>query len=459
MSIYLNNIMSYIPELILLIGICVQGIFQRFSKSLTIIFLCFGLISLFLISFYPNEFYIHLFKILICLSSGMIYCLSSKRRTMKNIKYFNFIYLFAIIFLMQINSAQDFLSLYVNIEIFSICIFFLLSIEKTKISFPETMKYLIFSCCSSFFLLLGIAFLYGLTGSLSFQEIYTYLISSQNYSFSTYIIPYFLILTGILFKLGIFPLGNWVVDIYKNIDTKIVTFISVVPKLAIFSALLKILGMLISFETSFILILFALFSGLYGCCYGLKSSNLKVLMACSSYLNISYMLVALALYSRISLSAMFFYWLVYIFMNIGAFSGIMALEHSNLVNKHNCFRGYFYKNPIFATCFGICILSFIGLPITGGFVAKIYLIAGILNSGIIVLPLLVALFGLMVLSCVFYIKILKNMFIILPYKENILIKTKSANKLILYACTFLILVIGFYPIWFIKFCELISLYI
>ena len=91
MSIYLNNIMSYIPELILLVGICVQGIFQRFSKSLTIIFLCLGLISLLSISFYPNEFYIHLFKILICLSSGMIYCLSSKRRTMKNIKYFNFI--------------------------------------------------------------------------------------------------------------------------------------------------------------------------------------------------------------------------------------------------------------------------------------------------------------------------------------------------------------------------------
>lgn len=459
MSFSLSNVVNYIPELILLIGICVQYFSQKFSKILTIVFICLSIVSLFTISFYPNNFYIHLFKILICLSSGIIYCLSSKRRTMKNIKYFNFIYLFAIIFLIQINSAQNFLSLYVNIEIFSICTFFLLSIEKTKISFPETMKYLIFSCCSSFFLLLGISFLYGLTGSLCFQEIYTYLISSQNYSFSTYIIPYFLILTGLLFKLGVFPFGNWVVDIYKNIDTKIVTFISVVPKLAIFSALLKVLGVLISFETSFILILFALFSGLYGCCYGLKASNLKVLMACSSYLNISYMLVALALYSRISFSAMFFYWFVYIFMNIGAFAGIMSLEHSNLINKQNCFRGYFYKNPIFATCFGICILSFIGLPITGGFIAKIYLIAGILNSGIIVLPLLVALFGLMVLSCVFYIKILKNMFIILPYKENILIKTKSANKLVLYACTFVVLIIGFYPIWFIKLCELISLYI
>ena len=73
MSIYLNNIMNYVPELILLIGIFVQSLSQRFSKSLTIIFLCLGLISLFSISFYPNDFYIHMFKILICLSSGIIY--------------------------------------------------------------------------------------------------------------------------------------------------------------------------------------------------------------------------------------------------------------------------------------------------------------------------------------------------------------------------------------------------
>ena len=182
-------------------------------------------------------------------------------------------------------------------------------------------------------------------------------------------------------------------------------------------------------------------------------------MACSSYLNVSYMLVALALYSRMSLSAMFFYWLVYIFMNIGAFSAIMALEHSNLVNKNNCFRGYFYKNPLFASCFAVCILSLIGLPVTGGFVAKIYLIASILNSGIVVLPLLVLLFGLMVLSCVFYIKFLRNMFMILPYKENILIKTKSANKLVLYVCTFVILIIGICPMWLMKLCESIAFYI
>lgn len=459
MSFILNNITNFLPEVILFFGIILQSLFKKYSGLVTLFSIVSAFVSLLSVSFYPNELYMYMTKILICISAGVIYCLTSRRKIFKNIRYFNFIYLFSIIFLMLITSVKDFFSLYVNIELFSICMYFLLSIDKAKISISETMKYLLMSCIASFMLLLGAVFLYGFTGSLNFQEVYNYLVTHDNYSFSTYIIPYFLILTGLLFKLGVFPFGNWIVDIYKNIDTKIVTFVSVVPKVAIFSALVKILGIFVSFETSFILILFALFSALYGCCYALKTSNLKELMACSSYLNVSYMLVALALYSRMSLSAMFFYWLVYIFMNIGAFSAIMALEHSNLVNKNNCFRGYFSKNPLFASCFAVCILSLIGLPVTGGFVAKIYLIASILNSGIVVLPLLVLLFGLIVLSCVFYIKFLRNMFMILPYKENILIKTKSANKLVLYVCTFVILIIGICPMWLMKLCESIAFYI
>lgn len=459
MSLVINQFSNFLPELILFLGILMQSFFRKYSSIITLLFIVITFISTLSISFYPNELYMYMIKILICISAGLIYCLSSKRRFLKNIRYFNSMYLFSVIFLMLMTSVKDFFALYINIELFSFCIYFLLSIDKTKFSISETMKYLLMSCVASAVYLLGTAFIYGLTGSLNFQKVYNYLLVHDNYSFSTYIIPYLLILTGLLFKLGVFPFGNWIIDIYKNIDTKIVTFISVVPKLAIFSALLKIMGVFITFETSFILILFALFSALFGCCYALKSLDLKELMACSSYLNISYMLVALAIFSRMSLSAMFFYWLVYIFMNIGVFAAIMALEYSNLVNKNNCFRGYFYKNPLFATCFAVCIFSLIGLPITGGFVAKVYLIIAILNSGIIVLPLLVCLFFLMVLSCVFYIKFLRNMFMLCPYAENILIKTKSANKFVLYVCTFVIVIIGIAPMWLMKLCESIAFYL
>lgn len=453
------NIANYLPEIMLLLGAVIQTFSKKFSSVITLITIIGATISILATNAYSSDLYIYIFKILICISSGIVYCLSSKGKIKQNIRYFNFIYLFSIIFLMLITSVTDFLSLYVNIELFSICLYFLLSAEKRKISYSETIKYLIFSCCASFGLLIGVSFLYGLTDSINFQNIYTYLITHDNYSFSTYIVPYFFILSGLLFKLGIFPFGNWVIDIYQNIDTKIVTFISIVPKLAIFTALIKVLGILISFETSLILILFALFTSFFGCCYALTTKNLKTIMASSSYINVSYMLIGLSLYTKMSLSAILFYWLTYIFMNIGAFSAILALEHSNLVNRCKDFNGYFYKNPIFAGCFSICIISLIGLPLSGGFIAKIYLITAILNSGIIVLPLLFVIFCIMVVSFIFYIKILQKMFIVLPYKQNYKIKTKSANKIILYACTFSTIFLGLFPCWFIRLFETIINYI
>lgn len=454
-----SNLINHIPEIIILIAAIVQLFCKRISSYISFSALALAMLSFVTSMVTPSELYSYLFKIMISLSGLLVLCLYSRRRIVKNITYFNFIYLFAVFFLIMIASVNNYLALYINVELFSITLYFLLSVNKSQISYPETIKYMISSSIASAFLLLGAGFIYGLTGTLSFQGVYDYLTQSDNYSFSTYIVPYIFIITGILFKLGVFPFGNWVIDIYKNTDTKIAAFISVVPKLAIFSVFVKILGAFVSFETSCVVILFALFTGMFGAVYGIKSTNLKVIMACSSYINISYMLIALALYTKISISAMLFYWITYIFMNIGAFAGIIALEHSNLAEKCFDFRGYFYKNPVFSTCFGICIISLLGFPITGGFVAKLYLLAGVLNTGIIVIPLILAMVVIMIMSAVFYLNIIKRMFMIKPYEDNIIIRTKGANRLILYTCTVGVIMTGLFPAWFIRICESIAIYL
>ena len=459
-----NNFISYLPEIVTVIGMGINILLSFFKDKyvnkianfITYTTLLFGLYFLFTAQINSYTLFPHFFKILISISTLLVLILKTKKIYKL---HFNIFILASTLFLMMIINSENYLNLYVNIELFSISLYFLMSMDKYKYSFSETIKYMISSTLASLFLLFGTAFLYGLTGSISFYDISNYINENQNYSLSTYIVPYIFIISGIVFKVGILPFGKWIIDIYKNIDARVVTYISVVPKLSIFVALYKIVGIMISFETTLLLILLSIFTALFGIFYGYGIKNLRGIMAASSYVNISYMLIALAVYTKISMSAMIFYWLAYIFMNIGVFAGIIILEHSNLMNRNKDFRGYFYKNPIFSIALALCILSLLGLPITSGFIAKIYLLAGILNSGIIIIPVIFIMLFIMIVSVCFYIKPLKDMFITLPYNENYVIKTKSANKIVLYVCTFITLFIGILPALFIKLCETISFYI
>ena len=458
-----DNVIKFVPEIVLIITIFIQFILSFFSKRrianfVSLLGMFISAISLINSFIYPTELYITFFKVLILISSMIVLNLTSCKSVIKRLFTFNILYLSSVFFLMMIVNSNDYLSLFFNIELFSLCLYFLISIDRKKITVAETIKYMIMSVLSSAFLLLGVSFIYGLTGSLEFYNIREYFAYNQNYTFSSSIVPYIFISIGLFFKLGVFPFGNWVIDIYKNINTKLVTYISVIPKLAIFTVLIKILPSIISFEFSLFIIFLACITGGFGVLYGLKSKNLKEIMASSSYINVSYMLMVLALYTKISLSALMFYWICYVFMNIGAFAGILVLEHSGFTNNCVDIRGYFYKNPIFSLCFIVCIVGLMGFPITSGFVGKLYLVSGILNSGIISIPLLLFMFFLMVSSVVIYMNIIKRGFEDKYFKDAYFIK-KSANTYILYVCTLVTIFIGLFPAWGMKFCELVSYYI
>lgn len=457
----LNNITYYLPELIILIGVFFQTIFSFFNfKRISNIFslatlILSGCIIVF-VAINPLELSSYLFKILIIISSLLIFFLKTRRVFTKKLILFNTLYLSSIFFLMMIINSNNFLSLYLNIELFSVTLYFLIAFDRFKKSISETMKYMFSSIIASSFLLFGVAFIYGICGHINFSEIKYHIEHYPNYSFSTYIFPYLFVFCGLLFKLGAFPFANWMIDIFKNVDTKIVAYISVVPKLAIFSVFIKVFSSIVSFEIALLIIFSAIITGLFGVVYGFKSKNIKEIITCSCYINVSYMLIAFALYTRISLSSVIFYWITYSFMNIGAFAGIIALEHSNLANKDFNYCGYFYKNKFFSICFALCILALWGLPLTSGFIAKIYLLTAILNSGLILIPIILFMFIIMVLSTIFYLGIIQNM--IAKNNKDIIIHTNKRNKLILYLCTFITLVIGFSPAFLIRICEIISYY-
>lgn len=456
----------YLPEFIILITAFLQilclffkhNISRVFPNIITIFGMSLSIICLIFIAIDTSSLIYNTFKIMIYISAILIYFLSSRKIYIKKNIYFNIFYLLTLYFLNLMIDSDNYLSLYINIELFSVAMYFLMTIDKSKKSFSETIKYQLSSALATSFLLIGSAILYGLTNKIDFQHITDYINQNNNYSISTFILPYVFIITGILFKLGAFPFGRWLIDIYTNIDTKIVAYISIVPKLAIFAVLMKMIGSMITFESSLILIIFALYTALFGIIYGFKINRLKSIMAASSYVNISYVLIGVAAYTHISISAVIFYLISYIFMNIGVFAGILCLEHSNLTNNTQNYQGYFYKNPFFALSILFCFISLVGLPISAGFVAKIYLVLSILYSNNIFIPVIIAMFAIMIFSIVFYIRPIENMFLKLPYSKNCEIKTRGVNKYILYICSSITIIMGLFPQYLLEFCETISKY-
>ena len=169
---------------------------------------------------------------------------------------------------------------------------------------------------------------------------------------------------------------------------------------------------------------------------------------------LSYIIIAVSLFTKFSISTVLFYLLTYIFMNIGTWVGITTLRNST---KNPTLDGLIHKAPLIGSCFFICLISLLGFPISSGFISKIYLLAGVINSGLIILPVIFAMILIMVSSVIFYIRPINKIFA--PASEHSKILIDSTNKIILCLCAGITILLGVFPTYAIRVCEAISAYL
>jgi len=456
----IDTIQNYIPEIVIGFSIILEVILSfskekltyTISNAIAFIGLVCATYSLIDATVLPSELYMSLLKILICFDSKGIF----KARSTT----FNIFLLSAILFSMLIISSNDFLSLYVNIELLSIATYFLLAFDRKATTVKESLKYLVTNLVASALYLIGVAFIYGLSGSIDFNGISSRINNiHSDYTISTYIIPYTFIISGLAFKLGVFPLANWMIDVFKRVNVKVLAYNSTIPKIAIFGAFIKVLSPVSWFEIALIMSILGLVTAFWGGFYGIKENNIKALMGCSSYINMSFIFIAAGFYTKLTIANVLFYLVAYTITNLGAWAGISVLENSNYHDENFNFQGYFYNNQFFTINFSVCIIALLGFPVTSGFIAKIYTISGILNSGILAIPVLFFLIFSMIIGVVFYLNILRKMFRNNPVTRNEVIETSvKNNKIILYLSSAFTIIIGLAPAWLIKMCESISLY-
>lgn len=280
-------------------------------------------------------------------------------------------------------ASNELMMVFLGIEISSIASYVLAGyLRDDKRANESALKYFLLGSFATGFLLYGISWTYGLTGSTNLNEIAAVLGNSDIAPDSVLTgAAAALILAGLCFKVSAFPFQSWAPDVYQGAPTPVGAFLSAAPKAAAFATLVRI------FFTAFepmadrwvpLLTVVALLTMIVGNMAALWQTDIKRMLGYSSIANAGYVLVAVAAHSTLGVSAVLFYLAAYSVMNFGAFAVLSMRDQTELSD----FNGLSKRQPMTAALMSIFMASLIGLPLTAGFFGKFYIFKSAIDAGL-----------------------------------------------------------------------------
>lgn len=317
--------------------------------------------------------------------------------------------LFATLGGMALVSARELLTLFVAFELLSLPLYSLAAIEKTRPESPEgALKVFLFGSVSSAVLLLGLGALFAACGTTFWTE------APASLPHPGLVGPgALLVLVGFGFKIAMFPFYMWVPDTYQAAPTPLVGFLSVAPKAAGVAALFRlyfeILAPRATAVTAWLAVLAAL-TMIAGNVLALPQTNLKRLLAYSGVAQIGYVLLALAAGSGLGAAMALFFFVAYLFSNVGAFLAVAAVETAGEEPTLHGVRNLVRRSPTLAAAFLAFLLSLGGIPFVLGFWGKMYVFLAAAGAGLWGLVFLGAV--LAVVALYYYLNVARFMFIV-----------------------------------------------
>jgi NADH-quinone oxidoreductase subunit N len=308
--------------------------------------------------------------------------------------------LFATLGMMLMAAGTHLIVIFLGLETMSISIYILAGmLRENRRSVESAFKYFLLGAFATGFLLYGIAFLYGATGSLYLKDIASYIATKKLLDNPMLLMSLAFLTIGFGFKIASVPFHMWTPDVYEGAPTSITAFMATGVKAAGFSALIRVFfTALPGFRPDWtsIMWLIAVVTMTVGNIVAISQNNIKRMLAYSSIAHAGYILVAFVAGNKQGTSSILFYLMAYAFMNLGAFTCVILLgkkgEENTLINDY---AGIGFKYPLLAVSMTIFLLSMAGIPPLGGFMAKFYIfsaaveakyywlaILGVLNSAI-----------------------------------------------------------------------------
>jgi len=299
--------------------------------------------------------------------------------------------IFAVAGMMLMALAEDLITLFLGLELMSICLYVLVGFLRRHVSGNEaSLKYFLLGAFITGFVLYGIALIYGSSGTLSIDTIVT-LIQKGGQSLIFWAGLTF-VLAGFAFKVGAFPFHMWIPDVYQGAPTPITAFMATGAKAAAFSVLILIFSRRGGGEDLLfrdMLSVLAAGSMIAGNLLAIMQQNVKRMLAYSSIAHAGYMLVGIASGNLNGSEGVTFYLVSYLFMNVGAF-GIVSLVEEKEEQKltYDDYAGFSAKNPLLAGLLALFLFSLAGLPPFGGFFGKYFVFVAAIEADLTWLAIL-----------------------------------------------------------------------
>jgi NADH-quinone oxidoreductase subunit N len=328
-------------------------------------------------------------------------------------------------------TANELIMIFIGLEISSIATYILAGyLRDDKRNNEAALKYFLLGSFATAFLLYGIAWIYGTTGSTNLATIRIALLApGSERSMILAGTAAALMFVGFAFKVSAAPFQIWAPDVYQGAPAPVTMFMSTGPKAAAFAVFLRV------FMTAFVPItnrweLFVWWSALLTMIVGnfaaLLQTNIKRLLAYSAIAHAGYVMVALAAHNQVGVAAAMFYLAAYALMNVGAWAVVtqFSRQGEKFVNIEDL-AGLGWKQPVTAGLFAIFLLSLIGVPLTGGFFGKFYIFKAALDSNLVWLAIL----GLLnsAVAAYYYLRILVVMYMNEPGEATMSIQPEGAG--------------------------------
>ncbi len=314
--------------------------------------------------------------------------------------------------MMLMTSSLELLVIFIGLEIMSISSYILVGMKRRVSQSNEAaLKYLLLGAFSTGFLLYGISLLYGATGSTYLPQIIEALQVEEAAGSPLAVIGVGLVVIAMGFKIAIVPFHMWTPDVYTGAPTPVTGFLSGAAKAAGFAVFLRVLltGIPIHVETwNTILWVLAALTMTIGNLMALRQSSVKRMLAFSSIAHAGYVMIAVVTGSSAALSGIFFYSFTYALMGMGAFGVLTIRDLGRVPRTYDDLAGYGKRYPLPAFLMSLFMFSLVGLPLTGGFIAKLQIFSAALEEGWVWLTIIGVLNS--ALSVYYYLRVVVFMY-------------------------------------------------
>jgi NADH-quinone oxidoreductase subunit N len=389
------------------------------------------------------------FKLIFLVSLALSILISIKYIDVEGVNFGEYycLMLLSTLGMMIMASAGDLIVLYLGLELMALSTYVLAAfIRHDRRSNEAGIKYLLLGAFASAILLYGISFTYGITATTDIKGIATYISEHGLTSSTPLMMAIIMFVVAFGFKIAAVPFHMWAPDVYEGAPTSITAFMSVGPKAAGFAALGRVF--LISFASMShvwvqALIPIAIVTMAVGNIVALSQTNIKRMLAYSSIAHAGYALLGVIAGGSDGIGSMMNYFLIYAFMNIGAFAIVILLRREGFRGENiTDYEGLSKTHPLYAVLMLIFMFSLTGIPPTAGFIGKFYLFIAAINAGYTWLAVVAVIFS--AISAYFYMRVVMYMYMRAP-KTELKLSTSGSLGLALAVTTAAVLLIGILP--------------